>query len=142
MYNLKDMAVDYSTLAVGQEVSNRSFTLDADTVRKYVDAVGDATARTGKTAIPKVPPMAVAALGLRGALDELGIPRGALHAGQDAAFAGPVEVGARLTCRATVSRNSVRRRSRFVGIALSVEDETGREVMTGTTTLIMPDEAA
>ena len=43
--------------------------------------------------------------------------------------------------RATVARNSVRRSSRFVDIALSVRDEEDREVMSGTTTLIMPGEA-
>lgn len=135
------MTVEYSTLAVGQEVSNRSVRVDADTVAKYVGAVGDATALPGGPGEAKAPPMAVAALGLRGVLDDLGIPGGALHAGQELRFSGPVDVDASLRCRATVARNSVRRSSRFVDIALSVRDEEDREVMSGTTTLIMQDEA-
>lgn len=135
------MTVDYSTLAIGQEVSNRSFGLDAGTVSKYAGAVGDATALPGGPGEAKAPPMAVAALGLRGVLDDLGIPSGALHAGQELVFSGPVDVDARLKCRATVARNSVRRGSRFVGIALSVVDEEDTEVMSGITTLIMPGEA-
>ncbi len=135
------MTVDYSTLAVGQEVSNRSISLDAGTVSKYVGAVDDATARPGAPGDGKAPPMAVAALGLRGVLDDLGIPSGALHAGQELSFSGPVDVDASLRCKATVARNSVRRGSRFVDIALSVVDEEDGEVMSGTTTLIMPGEA-
>ena len=135
------MTVDYSTLAVGQEVSNRLVRIDAETVTKYVAAVDDASARVGGPGASKAPPMAVAALGLRGVLDDLGIPSGALHAGQELRFSGPVEVDSRLQFRATIARNSVRRSSRFVDIALSVEDEAGREVMAGTTTLIMPGEA-
>ena len=135
------MAVDYSTLAVGQEVSKRLFALDVETVGKYVAAVDDGSAQGKGSGIPAVPPMAIAALGLRGVLEDIGVPGGALHAVQDLEFSGPVEVGANLVCRATVARNSVRRRSRFVGIALSVSDGAGREVMAGTTTLIMPDEA-
>lgn len=135
------MTVDYSTLAVGQEVSNRSIRVDAGAVMKYVGAVDDATALPGGPGEAKAPPMAVAALGLRGVLDDLGIPSGALHAGQELSFSGPVDVDARLTCRATVARNSVRRGSRFVDIAMSVLDEEDGEVMSGTTTLIMPGEA-
>lgn len=135
------MTADYSTLAVGQEVSNRSIILDAGTVTKYAGAVDDATALPGGPGEAKTPPMAVAALGLRGVLDDLGTPSGALHAGQELEFSGPVDVHARLTCRATVARNSVRRGSRFVDIALSVRDDEDREVMSGTTTLIMPGEA-
>ena len=135
------MTVDYSTLAVGQEISNRLIRIDADTVTKYVAAVDDATARPGASGEAKAPPMAVAALGLRGVLDDLGIPSGALHAGQELRFSGPVDVDSSLQFRATVARNSVRRTSRFVDIALSVVDEDEREVMSGTTTLIMPGEA-
>ncbi len=135
------MTVDYSNLAAGQEVSNRSIRVDACTVTRYVAAVGDATALPGGSGEAKAPPMAVAALGLRGVLDDLGIPSGALHAGQELLFSGPVDVDARLRCRATVARNSVRRGSRFVDINMSVRDEEDREVMSGTTTLIMPGEA-
>ena len=135
------MTVDYSTLAAGQEVSNRLIRVDGGTVSKYVGAVADSTALPGGPGEAKAPPMAVAALGLRGVLEDLGIPSGALHAGQELSFSGPVDVEASLRCRATVARNSVRRGSRFVDIALSVLDDEEMEVMSGTTTLIMQDQA-
>ena len=60
------MTVDYSTLALGQEISNRMIRVDAHTVTKYVGAVDDATARPGGPGEAKAPPMAVAALGAAG----------------------------------------------------------------------------
>ena len=39
------MAIDYATLEVGQTVSSRTFPLDAETVTKYVEAVGEMSMR-------------------------------------------------------------------------------------------------
>ena len=133
------MAADFAALSVGQEISNRAVVLDAAVVARYVDAVGD---RSGIFDLgadrPVVPPMAVAALSLRGVLDDLGIPEGTVHVGQELGFSGVVQVGDTLTCKATVVQNSVRRDFRFVGLRLSVKSGAGREVMSGKSTLLMP----
>ncbi len=132
------MTVDYSTLTAGQEVSNTTIVLDSNTITRYIESVsGDSTLRY-PLGPDVVPPMAIAALGLRAIINDLGIPEGTLHSSQDLAFLGPTFVGDKLTCRASVKLNSVRRESRFVSISLCINDAGDREVMTGTTTLIMP----
>ena len=69
---------------------------------------------------PLVPPMAIGALSLRGVLDDLGIPSGTLHAGQEMEFLDSVLVGETLKCRATIAQNSVRRGVRLVGVKMDV----------------------
>ena len=133
------MTADFAALSVGQEISSRTLVLDATMVARYVDAVGDKSGIFDLDADrPVVPPMAVAALSLRGVLDDLGILEGTVHVGQELGFSGVVRVGDALTCKATVVQNSVRRDSRFVGLRLSVESGVGREVMSGKSTLVMP----
>ena len=133
------MTSDFAALSVGLEVSNRRLVLDTALVAGYVDAVGD---RSGifdpGVKRPAVPPMAVAALSLRGVLDDLGIPEGTVHAGQELEFSGVVHVEDALTCKATVVQNSVRKGSRFVELRLSVEAGGGREIMSGNSRLVMP----
>ena len=132
------MTVDYATLTAGQEVSNTTFVLDANTITRYIESVGGASGLRCPPDPDLVPPMAIAALGLRAIINDLGIPEGTLHSSQDLAFLGPTFVGDKLTCRAAVKLNSIRRNSRFVSISLFIKDAGDREVMKGTTTLIMP----
>ena len=120
-------------------VSEQSYVLDAGLVSKYVNAVRDETRLTSSLdGRPLVPPMAVAALSLRGVVQDLAIPGGTLHAGQEFEFRGAVHVGARLECSATLTQNSVRREWRFLVVELEVEDGTGRSVMTGKSTIMIP----
>ena len=130
--------MDYATLETGQLISERTVLLDADTVAAYVDAVGDTSRPWAQHG--EVPPMAVAALGLSRVIDDLSIPGGTVHAGQELQFGGVVAVGETLWCRATVAQNNVRGGARFVAVALAVHDGRGREVMTGRSTLVVPTE--
>ena len=133
------MSVDYATLAPGQEISNRTYDLDPGTVSRYAAAVEDgASLRCGGDGAASVPAMAVAALGLRGIVNDLAIPGGTLHAGQELEFKAPVVVGDSLTCRATLLQNSVRGEWRFMVVQLGVEDGGGREVMAGKSTIMLP----
>jgi acyl dehydratase len=84
------------------------------------------------------PPMAVAALSLRGVVNDLAVPAGTLHAGQELEFSGAVQVGETLACKATVLQNSVRGAWRFLVVGLSVEDGRGVPVMSGKSTLVVP----
>ncbi len=131
--------MDYAELATGQEISNRTCLLDSATVSRYVDAVGD------ESALPPalddgelVPPMAVAALTLRGVLADLAIPGGTVHAGQELDFKRAVKVGETLTCRARLVQNSVRGDWRFMVIVLETSDIEGGDVMEGKSTIIVP----
>ncbi len=133
------MTVDYSTLAVGQEISNKSLVVDADAVARYVDAVGDGSGifdPDGES--PVVPAMAVAGMSLGGLVDDLGIPRDLVHVGQELEFKRAARVGEELTSTAVLVQNSVREGSRFIGVRLSVRDGAGMAVMDGKSTMIMP----
>ena len=132
------MAVDYGALEAGQRVSERSYDLDADLVARYTDAVMDETRLCSDSGRPIAPAMAVAALSLRGVVQDLAIPGGTLHAGQEMEFLGPVEVGARLECSATLSQNSVRGGWRFMVVELDVVDGDGRPAMAGKSTIMVP----
>ena len=133
------MSIDYAKLIPGQRISERSYVLDADTVSRYVAAVDDRTwsvsAGDGKALVP---PMAVAALSLRGVVVDLEIPGGTLHVGQEFDFSATVLVGQRLACTATLEQNSVRGEWRFLVVRVGVQDGDGVAVMDGKSTLMLP----
>jgi acyl dehydratase len=116
--------------------------LDASTVARYVDAVGDQTA--GASALDAgggaryAPAMAVAAIAVRGVVNDLQIPGGTLHLGQEVEFVDAVRIGETLTCRATLAQNSVRGGQRILVVMLAVEGDRGRTVMTGKSTIMVP----
>ena len=125
------MAIDYAQLLPRQVVSDRRYVLDEAAVSAYVEAVADSTA-TPSTA----PPMALAALSLRGVINDLEVPGGTLHVGQEIQFEGSVTPPETLTCRAT--QNSVRGDWRFLIVQVEVEDGSGRQVMGGKSTITVP----
>ena len=133
------MPVEYSALSPGQAVSDQTYHLDTDTVARYVDAVGDQS-RVFSPAHGRmlVPSMAVAALSLRGVINDLAIPGGTLHAGQELEFSGAIQVGETVRCQATLVQNSIRGEWRFMVVQLGVEDSGGRQVLTGKSTIIVP----
>ena len=138
MSDLKDMndtLVDYSSLAAGQSVSRQVYLLDAQTVSAYIAAVADASPIAGSEFVP---PMAVAALSVRGVVNDLRIPGGTLHLGQEIEFVDAVRVGETITCAAELSQNSLRGGSRILVVDLSVTAEDGKTVMTGKSTISVP----
>ena len=132
------MFEDYGELKPGTQVSSKEYELEPDLVSDYVDAVQH---QNGLLEDDKgrelAPPMAVAALSIRGAVEDLRIPGGTLHAGQEIRFSRAVAVGARLKCEATLTQNSVRGDWRFLVVDCSVTDEDS-EVMTGKSTIMIP----
>ena len=133
------MTVDYSVLEPGQEISAQTHRLDADAVAKYVEAVDDRSENFRDAGgMELAPPMAVAALSVRGVVNDLGIPGGTLHAGQELQFSGPVQIGEVLECRAKVLQNSVRGQWRFIVVEQTVLGSGGRRVMAGKSTIMVP----
>ena len=133
------MPVDYAALEPGQTISRRTYRLSADMVARYVEAVDDRSAVFDPSDRPAVAPaMAVAALTLRGVVEDLQMPSGTLHAGQELEFHAAVSVGETLECEATIAQSSVRAERRFVVVELSVRDSTGLRVMSGKSTLVVP----
>ena len=133
------MPRDYAALAVGDTISDRRFPLGLDGVGKYVAAVRDESGVFDPTEeSPTVPPMAVATFALRGVLDDLGIPEGTIHVGQEMAFLGAVATGEELNCKAVISQNAVRTGYRLLAVGMEVHDEKHRRVMTGKSTILVP----
>ena len=128
--------MDYAALKAGDPVSNRRCHLDADTVRSYVQAVDDRSQLASSERV--VPPMALAALSVRGVVQDLRIPGGTLHLGQEVEFTGAVAVGETISCTAEMAQNSVRGGQRVLVIRLTVEAGDERIVMKGKSTIAVP----
>ena len=133
------MPIDYSKLTLGDSVSKRTYVLDAATVSRYIDAVADRSrVEIGDEGRDAVPPMAVAAMSLRGVVNDLQIPGGTLHVGQELQFSEAVSEGETVDCSATLVQNSVRGDWRYMVVRLVALDSKGREVMGGKSTIMLP----
>ena len=130
--------INYAELEVGAVVSHQSYTLDRESVKKYVSAVKDTSAHPKTNTVDPAPPMSIAALSLRGVVNDLKIPGGTLHIGQELVFLKPVNVGTHLECTAILSSNSVRREFRFIVVDLNVRDDLNDYVMKGKSTIMLP----
>ena len=134
------MFTDYAILEPGQTISEREITFDALTVGSYRDSVGDASeVFAGSNKENLVPPMAIAAYSLRALLEELVIRPGTLHTGQEIEFNETITVGETLTCHAALSRNSVKGNWRFIVVNISAMNESGKIVMFGKSTIMVPE---
>jgi acyl dehydratase len=133
------MLSDYAELEPGQEISRHSYQVDEGIVADYVTAVQDENpALMDESGERLVPPMAVAALSIRGVVQDLRIPGGTLHAGQEFEFMSSVYIGRSLECVATLSQNSIRGDWRFLVIDCRVTDGERSDVMIGKSTIMVP----
>ena len=133
-----DKKISYSELEIGTIVSKQSYLLDRESVQKYILAVEDSTFSTVAESSNIAPPMSIAALSLRGVVNDLNIPGGTLHIGQELSFLKTVPVGMYLECEAVLSSNSVRGDFRFMVVDLSVRDDVKEHVMKGKSTIMLP----
>ena len=135
------MSIDFSLLETGSKVSDQKYTLTQKEVDLYLDAVQDDSVRhTVNSGTELEPPMALAALSLRGVVIDLQIPGGTLHVGQEMEFKNPVRVGENLRCIASLASNNIRGDWRFMVVNLSVLRSSGDEVMEGKSTIMLPAE--
>ena len=133
------MVEDYAELEPGQQVSAHRHTLDSEMLSDYAEAVQDRSARASDASGRElVPAMAVAALSIRGVVQDLRIPGGTLHVGQEFEFRSAARVGDALDCEATLAQNSLRGGWRFLVVDCRVAAEDGSEVMTGKSTIMIP----
>ena len=82
--------------------------------------------------------MSIAALSLKGVVNDLKIPGGTLHTSQEINFLSKVPIGETLVCTATLNSNTVRAEWRFMVVKLVVCDSKGTTVMTGKSTIMIP----
>ena len=125
-----------SHIVAGQEISGASFLLDPAMVQAYTSAVEESSPVYRDTT--PVPPTAIAALGVRTILKELGLPPGTLHAAQEMSMSRAVAAGEELSCAAKVAQSSQRRGWQFVIVEFSLADREGNAVLEGRTTLMVP----
>ena len=135
------MPINYSLLETGSTVSDQKYNLTQKEVDLYLDAVQvDSVRLFDSSGMELAPPMALAALSLRGVVIDLQIPGGTLHVGQEMEFKDAVLVGENLRCIASLVSNNVRGDWRFMVVNLSVLRSSGDEVMEGKSTIMLPAE--
>ena len=131
--------MEYGELEAGQVVSRHSYCLDSALVSNYVEAVQDGSgALSDDSGVELVPAMAVAALSMRGVVEDLRIPGGTLHVGQEFEFSGAVKLGDSVDCVATLAQNSARGEWRFLVVECLVSGEDDAQVMKGKSTIMIP----
>jgi len=125
----------------GHELPAAHFGLGADDVRRYREAVEDHSSAYGQgpDGPAWAPPLAVAALALRAILDQVRLPAGAVHAGQEVEFRRPVPVGVFVRSRARVAQRSEMRGAVVSVIEFDVgEDGSATPAVVGRATVIAP----
>jgi hypothetical protein len=135
------LPVNYSLLEIGNIISDQKYILTQKEIELYLKSVQDDSDRLfNDSGIELAPPMSIAALSLRGVVNDLQIPGGTLHVGQEMEFKESVEVGEDLRCVASVASNNVRGDWRFLAVDLSVLRSSSDEVMVGKSTIMLPAE--
>jgi hypothetical protein len=99
-----------SALPRGHEFARARVELRAERVRAYLAAVGDDSPYGNA-----VPPLAAVALGLAALQEQLSLPDGALHTGQEVEHLAPVRAGESLILTGRVAQRSERQ-----GMVISV----------------------
>jgi hypothetical protein len=129
----------------GHEIPVAGFDLRAGDVRRYLEAVEDRTGAYGEGVDGPawVPPLAVAALTLRAVLEQVVLPAGALHTGQEVEFRRPVPVGSSLQPRARVAQRSEMRGAVISVVEFDVAEEgLADPAVIGRATVMMPPQEA
>jgi len=129
----------FSDLTTGYEFPPSALAPDAATVARYLAATGDDNSFYWRDGAPfYVPPLAVAALSLRGMAESLALEPGSLHTGQELTFRRPITVGERLSAQARVGASSKRRGMSVLAIDIAVVDDIGEEAVSGRMNVLVP----
>lgn len=128
--------VSITNLPRGHEFSPVTFTLSAEDVRAYLAATGDATPY-GASA----PPLAAVALALAALQQQLSLPEGALHTGQEIDHHHPIALGAALTLRGRVAQRSERRGFVISVVELEIQSDAATAII-ARATIMAPGGAA
>ncbi len=132
------MTIDFFALQRGDVMPESSLRVDAGDVRGYLAATGEAGAAAGGLwGAEAVPPLALGALVLAALTDQMPLPTGTVHVGQEFEFLRPVTAGQELTARATVNRRTERRGTLLTTLSLELR-AAGGLVLEGLTTLVTP----
>ena len=129
------MTIDFFELRRGDALPEFAVHIEAPDVRAYLLATGEAGAASPELWTETVPPLALGALAFSALMEQLPLPAGTLHVGQEFEFRRPLAVAAELTARVTVDQRAERRGSLLT--MLSLELSSGGEIVaSGRTTLV------
>ena len=109
-----------------------TWSLTDEWVSAYRAATGDPATNTS------VPPLALAARALAGLLEELKLPGGAVHGGQEIECHRAASIGDEVSITADVGRPSQRGDFRFIVAAFRVSSVDDEPVVSGKCTVILP----
>ena len=131
------MALDFHSLSRGDVLPPIALSVSADDARAYLDATGEA----GERWTDAVPPLAQGAFILGALMEQMALPAGALHTGQEFAFLRAVAPDEPLEARIKVAQHSERRGSLIVAFDLELRGADGEPVLRGRSTVIAPARA-
>ena len=131
-----------STATVGHEFGPYDVTISSNTAKIYTKAIGGIESPDyGDSQAPLI----LVAVALTKLIDELGLFSDGLqtiHAGQEVSWIRPVKIGEKIDARGKLAGNSIRGTNRFATVKVSYNDETGTEVGSSSTTIIVSSEHA
>ena len=127
-----------SSLPVGHKFTTGRRIINTLEINDYVEAVEGYGPASDDPQI--VPPTAMSAYALREILNEVSLPGGAVHAGQNISMIGSISVGDSVLFEARLSQNSVRAGWRYLAIDFQVYDASSNtELMEGRSTIVIPE---
>jgi hypothetical protein len=127
------VSIDFHSLRRGDVLPSFTFAVSSDEVRAYLAATGESDASWSTS----VPPLALGALTLAGLMEEMPLPPGALHGGQEFEFLGTVAQGEQVEARLTVAQQSERAGTNIVVFASELRCGE-RVVQRGRATVMAP----
>jgi hypothetical protein len=130
------MTVSLAGLAKGHEFAETRFELGPEWGTEYRAAVED------QTNVPEdLPPLALAAFSIRALLDQAALPEGAVHVSQELSFLNRAEMGGVAVARARVASRGERQGWVLMSIEITVDGDSGAQMMSGRATITFPAEA-
>lgn len=124
-------------MPTGAAIDLGSWTLSEESVKGYLDAVGDDAALYTEAGL--VPPLALCAFALGAMLEKLSLPAGTIHSIQEMEALAGVGVGEEVRGKATPERPRARGGLRFMTVGYTLENGGGTAVQTGKTTVLAPE---
>jgi hypothetical protein len=113
--------------------------LDTESVGRYCAAVDAVSAAYTGGPGTRVPPLAAMAFALREVLQQVELPAGALHSGQELETYRALPLGSTLLCDAVVSQRSLRGGWIFLSIDFeAVLEGESRPALTARTSVMVP----
>jgi acyl dehydratase len=126
-------------LEAGHEFPPVYYTLDKSTVRAYLEAVEETSELYQNTDL--VPPTAIAALSMAALAEGTPFPPGCIHTSQKLNFKHSTHIGDIIQCHSRIRQSKKRAGMHFITVTFHVEDQNKRELLSGETVFIAPQDA-